>query len=241
MMNKVLITNDDGIKSYGLHLLKNILQKFAVEVYVVSPKDNMSGASRSISLKKDINYSKISPYTWTVDGTPTDCIIFAMNYLFKEIKPDYIFSGINAGTNIGDEISYSGTVGAAFEGAIRGVPSLAISQKVLKNDIKEYAIIKKKLSIILPEVLGYFTDKNLLLNLNFPLCNLMNVKELKVVKCANQKVSDEIYINEEKSSFKIGKMNIIKTNSQDDLSALDNGFITLTSITTNLSKVNFYD
>ena len=133
-INKVLVTNDDGYNSFGIKLLSDILKNFANEIYVVAPKKNMSGSSRSISLKEEIKFKKITSTSWVVDGTPTDCVMFALNHIFKNDKPDYIFSGINAGTNIGDEISYSGTVGAAFEGAVRGVPSRAIMQKITNTD-----------------------------------------------------------------------------------------------------------
>ena len=129
-INKVLVTNDDGYNSFGIKLLTDILKNFVNEIYVVAPKKNMSGSSRSISLREEIKFEKISSTSWVIDGTPTDCVMFALNYIFKKNKPDYIFSGINAGTNIGDEISYSGTVGAAFEGALRGIPSVAISQEI---------------------------------------------------------------------------------------------------------------
>ena len=237
-INKILITNDDGYNSFGIKLLSDILKKFANEIYVVAPRINRSGSSRSISLKKEIKFEKITSRSWIVDGTPTDCIIFALNYIFKNDKPDYIFSGINAGTNIGDEISYSGTVGAAFEGALRGIPSLAISQK-LKNSLDNYIISKNNLPTILPEILKNLSNKNLLLNLNFPNCKQENLKGLKIVNCTNQKHSDEIFVDQKQSTFKIGKMNISDSKNADDLNALKNGYITLSSLLTNLTNKTF--
>ncbi len=237
-INKILITNDDGYNSFGIKLLSDILKQFANEIYVVAPRINRSGSSRSISLKKEIKYEKITSRSWVVDGTPTDCIIFALNYIFKNDKPDYIFSGINAGTNIGDEISYSGTVGAAFEGALRGIPSLAISQK-FKNSIDNYIISKNNLPIILPEILKNLSNKNLLLNLNFPNCKQENLKGLKIVNCTNQKHSDEIFVDHKQSTFRIGKMNVLDSKNVDDLNALKNGYITLSSLLTNLTNKTF--
>ena len=176
----------------------------------MAPKKNMSGSSRSISFKEEIKFKKITSTSWVVDGTPTDCVMFALNHIFKNDKPDYIFSGINAGTNIGDEISYSGTVGAAFEGALRGIPSLAISQMISNKD-NNYIISNNNLPIIFPKVLKYFSKNNLLLNLNFPNCKQKNIKGLKIVNCSNQKCSDEIVIDNKHSTFKIGKMNVLTT------------------------------
>ena len=204
----------------------------------MAPKKNMSGSSRSISLKEEIKFKKITPTSWIVDGTPTDCVMFALNHIFKNDKPDYIFSGINAGTNIGDEISYSGTVGAAFEGALRGIPSLAISQMITNKD-NNYIISKNNLPIIFPKVLKYFSKDNLLLNLNFPNCKQNNIKGLQIVNCSNQKCSDEIIIDNKQSTFKIGKMNLLNNQNVDDLNALKNGFITVSSLLTNLSNKTF--
>ena len=81
-INKVLITNDDGYNSFGIKLLSDILKKFANEIYVVAPRNNKSGSSRSISLKKEIKFEKITSALWVIDGTPTDCVIFALNYIF---------------------------------------------------------------------------------------------------------------------------------------------------------------
>ena len=237
-INKVLVTNDDGYNSFGIKLLSDILKNFTNEIYVVAPKKNMSGSSRSISLKEEIKFKKITSTSWVVDGTPTDCVMFALNHIFKNDKPDYIFSGINAGTNIGDEISYSGTVGAAFEGALRGIPSLAISQK-FKNSIDNYIISKNNLPTILPKILKNLSNKNLLLNLNFPNCKQENLKGLKIVNCTNQKHSDEIIVDKNESTFRIGKMNISNSKNFDDLHALKKNYITLSSLVINLTNKTF--
>ena len=237
-INKVLITNDDGYNSSGIKLLYEILKQFVEEIYIVAPKNNMSGSSRAISLKEKIQFKKINSKSWVIGGTPTDCVIFALNYIFKKDKPDYIFSGINSGTNIGDEISYSGTVGAAFEGALRGVPSVAISQKITNTD-NNFIISKINLPNILPQIFKCFSNENLLLNLNFPNCKQEDLKGLKIVNCTNQKYSDEIVVDKKKSTFKIGKMNISNNQNDNDLNALKNGYITLSSILINLTNKNF--
>ncbi len=237
-INKVLITNDDGYNSFGIKLLSDILKQFVNEIYVVAPRKNRSGSSRSISLKKEIKFEKKTPTSWVIDGTPTDCVIFALNYIFKNDKPDYIFSGINAGTNIGDEIAYSGTVGAAFEGALRGVPSLAISQE-FTNTNNNYTISKNNLPIVLNEVFKNLSNENLLLNLNFPNCKQENLKGLKIVNCTNQKRSDEIIVDKNESTFRIGKMNISNSKNFDDLHALKKNYITLSSLVINLTNKTF--
>ena len=137
-LNNILISNDDGYEAVGLKVLLNIAEKLSDNVIVVSPKKNQSAKSKSITIRKNIYFREISKNFWVVDGTPTDCIIFALNHLFKEDKPDLILSGINAGSNIGDEVSYSGTVAAAWEGAVRKIDSIALSQYGGDNKINSY-------------------------------------------------------------------------------------------------------
>ena len=104
-LNNILITNDDGYNAIGIKILLEIAEKLGKNVYVISPEQNQSAKSKSITIRNNINYKKISKYNWIVDGTPTDCMIFALNHIFKSYKPDLILSGINAGSNIGDEVS----------------------------------------------------------------------------------------------------------------------------------------
>ena len=161
--DKILITNDDGYYAKGIKVLKKVLNKYVDEVYTVAPSKNQSGSGRSITLGSSINYTKVSKFDWVIDGTPVDAMIFALNNLFKNDKPDYIFSGINSGSNIGDEISYSGTVGAAFEGALRGVRSLAISQSGSFNDINKFIVASENPINLKPTSLqfGKFSLKEL--------------------------------------------------------------------------------
>ena len=143
-LNNILISNDDGYESVGLKVLLNIAEQLADNVLIVSPKTNQSAKSKSITIKQNINFREMSKNFWIVDGTPTDCIIFALNHLFNKNKPDLILSGINAGSNIGDEVSYSGTVAAAWEGAVRGIDSIALSQYRGNDKINSYECSQAK-------------------------------------------------------------------------------------------------
>ena len=124
--------------------LVKLAEQLADNIFVVSPKRNQSAKSKSITIKQNINYREISKNFWIVEGTPTDCMIFALNHLFKKYKPDLILSGINAGSNIGDEVSYSGTVAAAWEGAVRKIDSIALSQYGGDDKINSYECSKAK-------------------------------------------------------------------------------------------------
>ncbi len=237
IFKKVLLTNDDGYGSNGLKILIDILSKFSHELYVVAPLKNMSGASRSITLNKKINFKKISSCEWVVDGTPTDSVIFALNEIFHNDLPNYIFSGINSGSNIGDEIHYSGTVGAAYEGAIRGIPSVALSQAYFREDNKSFDIAKINLPKIMFKIKDCLSSKSLLLNINFPCCEPKKVKKVILTECSNQKLSDNLLINDKEKYFKIGTMNQKKAYlKKTDQYAILNDHISITPLISNLTN-----
>ncbi len=127
---RILITNDDGFDAAGIKSLKKIALAMSTEdnIFVVAPKENQSAKSRSISYKTTFGIRKYNSNEYSVEGTPTDCIIFALDHLMKDKKPDIILSGINYGYNLSEDVFYSGTVAAALEGTDRGILSIALSQ-----------------------------------------------------------------------------------------------------------------
>ena len=124
-MPHILITNDDGIQAEGLRALVTALRGIG-RVSVVAPDAERSAASQSLTLRRPIFFDEVAEGEWAVEGTPTDAMIVALHQLFPE-PPDLVISGINRGDNLGDDVFYSGTVGAAMEAALNHVPSFAIS------------------------------------------------------------------------------------------------------------------
>ena len=233
----ILITNDDGFNAAGLKVLKEIAKLFTYDVYVIAPKFNQSAKSRSITLNHEINFEKKSDYEWIVDGTPTDCVIFAINYLMKDFKPDLILSGINAGCNIGDEVSYSGTVAAAWEGALRGINSIALSQFGGNENLYTYDFAKNSAYQIIDNLLKQNFDIPMFFNVNFP-SSLSKVidKNFLYTKLANQKKADEIILNQNNKSFKIGQMLTENNNiSNTDLEAIKNNKISITPLSLDIT------
>ena len=240
----ILITNDDGFNAAGLKVLKEIAKLFTYDVYVIAPKFNQSAKSRSITLNHEINFEKKSDYEWIVDGTPTDCVIFAINYLMKDFKPDLILSGINAGCNIGDEVSYSGTVAAAWEGALRGINSIALSQFGGNENLYTYDFAKNSAYQIIDNLLNQNFDIPMFFNVNFPSSLSKAVdKNFLYTKLANQKKADEIILNQNNKSFKIGQMLTENNNiSNTDLETIKNNKISITPLSldiTNIDRFNY--
>ncbi len=124
-MKRILATNDDGIAAEGLRALERALAALG-EVYTVAPREERSAASQSISLRRALSYERVEERRWAVDGTPADSVILALHHLL-DFRPDLVVSGINHGGNLGKNVHYSGTVGAAAEAVQNGIPAIAIS------------------------------------------------------------------------------------------------------------------
>lgn len=127
----ILVTNDDGVSSAGLRALADAMRKLGT-VCIVAPEREQGAVGHSITLHKPLRLSRIAKDVYAVNGTPSDCVVLAVTQLFRK-PPDLVVSGINHGVNLGDDVTYSGTVSAALEGTLLGVPSLAISQEGTRN------------------------------------------------------------------------------------------------------------
>ena len=133
--SRVLISNDDGFNSPGIKKLEVIAKNLAKEVWVVAPETEQSATSHSLTLRSPLRIRKISEKHYAVNGTPTDCILMAMNVIMKECRPDLVLSGINSGSNIGEDMTYSGTIAAAMEATFFGIPAIALSQEAVEYSV----------------------------------------------------------------------------------------------------------
>src|ERR671912_325811 len=131
-MPHILVTNDDGIYSEGIRKLADACKAHG-RVTIVAPDREQSAASHALTLNRPLRLLQIQESEWIVDGTPSDCVNLAVPELFKNNRPDLIVSGINFGPNLGDDVTYSGTISAAFEGALLNIPSVAFSAVVGKH------------------------------------------------------------------------------------------------------------
>ena len=161
----VLLTNDDGYQAAGLRALADELKDFA-QVQIVAPSWERSGAAQSLTLRQPIVCHRIAENEWAIDGTPADCVIVALHKLLQE-PPDLVISGINHGANLGENVYYSGTVGAAREAVIHHVPGFAMSlcSKRVNADFAPSAkVARRTAEMILKEGL----PPQVLLNVNVP-------------------------------------------------------------------------
>ena len=126
---RILVTNDDGVFTEGIERLAAALSEVG-DVFTVAPDQERSAAGHSLTLHHPLRAKMVGPQRWSVDGTPTDCVNWGVLHLLKDERPRLLVSGINLGLNLGDDVTYSGTVSAAFEGTLIGIPSVAISQEI---------------------------------------------------------------------------------------------------------------
>ena len=168
---RILITNDDGIHAKGLEVLKAIALGLSPDVWTVAPETNQSGTSHSMTLHTPLRLRTIDERTFAVAGTPTDCVIMAVRHILKDQPPDLVLSGINHGSNLADDVTYSGTVAAAMEGTVLGIRSIALSLMMGFEEGSRRALWETPQAhapALIAKLLGGEWHPGSLINVNFP-------------------------------------------------------------------------
>jgi 5'-nucleotidase len=176
---RILITNDDGIFSEGLKTLAEAMAEIG-DVFVVAPDREQSASGHSLTLNRPLRLQKVREQWYAVDGTPTDCVNMAVHGVLKGARPDLVVSGINFGVNMGDDVTYSGTVSAAFEASLHNIPAVAFSQEIEEGFSFERAAANAKL--VIEALLSTDLPRDLLLNVNFPACEHLGLRWTKLGK-----------------------------------------------------------
>jgi 5'/3'-nucleotidase len=167
---RILITNDDGIEAPGLDALQSIASELSDDVWIVAPETDQSGAAHSLTLHEPLRLRKLGERSYAVKGTPTDCVIMCVRHILHDQKPDLVLSGVNAGSNIADDVTYSGTIAGAIEGTLLGIPSVALSLAVdydRRGEIRWQTAMAHGPKLIRRLIeIGWPAD--VLMNVNFP-------------------------------------------------------------------------
>ena len=179
---RILLTNDDGINAPGMKVLQRIARSLSNDVWVVAPEGEHSGASHSLTLTAPLRLRKISAKKFAVEGTPTDCVMMAMNQVMADNPPDLLLSGVNRGANMGEDVTYSGTIAAAMEGTLVGVPSIALSQSFANRKVMHWPTAEQHASDIIRRLVAIGWSREVLMNVNFPDCLPGDVKGVEVVR-----------------------------------------------------------
>ena len=224
---RILVTNDDGVHSEGLLALAEALESLG-PVTVVAPLQEMSAVSHSISLFRPIRYEAVAPDRYGVDGTPVDAVILAVNHLLSQ-KPSLVVSGINKGSNLGQNIFYSGTVGAAVEGTLHGIPSIAVSicsKQDLRFDIAS-AFAAKLAAWVLEEGL----PPGVTLNANIPVDWSNGVRLTRCAHRSTRQLHLENPDSQDPGSYWINeRIDWAKLSADSDYAAIRDGHISITPL-----------
>ncbi len=233
----ILLTNDDGIQAKGIRTLAAYCRNAGYEVTIVAPSQERSAASHSLTLRKPVRAEKIADREFSIDGTPVDCMVIAVQKLLH--KPvDLVISGINAGQNMGEDIHYSGTVAAAKEAAFFGYKAIAISINSYKDQLFETAaewmvlMLKNGLVDILPV--------NQVLNINVPNIRFDEVRGIRLTSTGHRKYYNFLKLIEEDDngfSYVIGgDLPVWEKQRGTDAEAISDNFISLTPLGFEMTK-----
>ena len=240
---RILLTNDDGVHAPGLKVLEEIARTLSDDIWIVAPSEEQSGAGHSLTLTRPLRIRKHGEQHYSVTGTPTDAVMMAVGHLMKDCPPDLILSGVNRGANLAEDVTYSGTVSAAMEGAISGIKSIALSQVYAREgmgDAVPFAAARGWGEKVLRPLVDMPASPRLLFNVNFPAIEPEEVKGIRVVRQGFHDVGRTQIVESVDPRgyryywFGLGSSNSVPEGS--DLAAIAEGYITVTPLHYDLTQ-----
>jgi 5'-nucleotidase len=235
---RILLTNDDGVHARGLEVLERIARTLSDDITIVAPLEEQSGKGRSLSITEPVRLRRFGERRFAVTGTPTDAVMMALAEIMKDSPPDLILSGVNRGANLGEDVSYSGTVSAAMEGALAGIRSIALSQRYAApapGERVSFEAAEQWGERVLRPLLDAQWAPRTLMNVNFPPVPAADVKGIRAV---NQGLRDYGRMKLEKRTdprgfdyywFGLGRIDHTPA-ANTDLEAIEMGYITATPL-----------
>jgi len=235
---RILLTNDDGVNATGLKVLEAVARRFSDDIWIVAPAEEQSGAGHSLTLTVPIRLRKLGERRFCVTGTPTDAVMMGLAHILADARPDLILSGVNRGANLGEDVTYSGTVSAAMEGALAGIPSIALSQNYAREgmgDTVPFGAAEAWAERVLRPLIDVPMAPRTLVNVNFPALPPGEVKGVRVVR---QGIRDYGRLRIDKRTdtrgydyYWFGLRPVLHTPGHvTDLEALADGYVTVTPL-----------
>jgi 5'-nucleotidase len=178
---RILLTNDDGVHAPGMAVLEAIAARLSEDVWVCAPSEENSGAGHSLTLHQPVRLRELGPRRFSVTGTPTDAVNLALRKLFADRLPDLVISGVNNGENLADDVTYSGTISAAMEAAMAGIPAVALSQAV-RDGGHGFSAAEHWADKVLAPLLDLRMARRTVVNINFPALPASAVRGIRVVR-----------------------------------------------------------
>jgi 5'-nucleotidase len=189
---RILVTNDDGVHAPGLRVLEEIAQSLSDDVWTVAPETEQSATSHSLTVRRPLRVRHLEARRYSVDGTPTDSVVVAVAKLLAERKPDLVLSGINMGSNLAEDVTYSGTVAAAMEAALLGLPAIALSQNRRGDHDFRWATPRAHAPDVLRRICRAGFAPDTLVNVNFPDVEPDGLKGVRVARQGRRDVQTEV-------------------------------------------------
>jgi 5'-nucleotidase len=242
---RILVSNDDGIHAPGLVVAEKVARTLSDDIWVVAPETEQSGASHSLTLTLPLRLRHAGHQRFALSGTPTDCVMMAGIHIMKDRLPDLVISGVNRGYNVADDVTYSGTVAAAMEGVVLGIPSVAMSQSFGDLDDEEsnlFACAAKHGPALLKGLVEIGWPETVLLNINFPGLPPGKVKRVVVTRQGQRDQSmlkvDERVDARRRTYFWVGFKRIFSDPERGtDLHAIADGCISVTPLHLDLTEL----
>ncbi|MGB0683645.1 MAG: 5'/3'-nucleotidase SurE [Magnetovibrionaceae bacterium] len=189
---RVLVSNDDGINAPGLKVLEKAVKGLGAEVWVSAPETEQSATGHSLTIRRPLRIRKVSGKRYAVDGTPTDAVLLGMKQVMTDRQPDLVVSGINRGGNLGEDVTYSGTVAAAMEGRLLGVPAIAFSLVYDDAIGPRWSTAEHWIGPVLEKIAGFDVPTSVLLNVNFPDVAPTEVTGIEATRQGYRKIGGDI-------------------------------------------------
>ncbi len=235
---RILVTNDDGIHSHGLDVCADIARTLSDDVWVVAPEHDQSGVAHSLSLNDPLRLREVAERRFAVRGTPTDCVIMGARHVLDGKQIDLVLSGVNRGRNVGEDVIYSGTVAGAMEGAVLGIPAIALSQayKSRSGQPPFWDTSLRHGPDIVRRILNEGVRRDVLINVNFPDCRAEEVKGIAVTALGRRR-QERLHIDERKDGrgnpyywIAYTRQSEFKFEHGTDIAAIEDNCIALTPL-----------
>lgn len=237
---RILISNDDGVMSPGIKALTRVAETLSDDVWVVAPDVEQSAASHSLTVRRPLRIKKLAPRRFSVDGTPTDCVMLAVLQVLEDKAPDLVLSGFNNGSNLAEDIAHSGTVAAASMGAVLGIPSIALSQVTTLGHKTKWSTAETLAPGLIRKLMAAQWARDSLINVNFPDLVTASVKGVWVTCQGRRRVRETITQSSDpfgRPYFWIGGPRTDKSASKvSDITAINEGAVSVTPLRLDLTQ-----
>jgi 5'-nucleotidase len=243
LLERILVSNDDGIDADGIRLLEKIARQLSPDVWVVAPEQEQSGAGHSLTTRRPIRLIEVGPQRYIVDGTPTDCVLLALKRLLRDRPPTLVLSGINAGGNLAEDITYSGTVAAAMEATLFGVPAIALSQEYKDRGNIRWDVAEARGAAVIRRIVAAAQPwpRDTLFNVNFPAVSADQVRGVEITHQGKRVLGDNLMEGVDprgRPFYWIGPAKMTGgATAESDLQAVARGCVSITPIHLNLTNV----